>query len=208
MRRAALLAGAALLAVPAAAEEPQSMTLEDARISFDGAEVVLANSRIVRRMAWRDGALATVWLGFGEGSAGWAMAGQVPDLAPLGTAQPPVSARLSLRQVAATAIRPAHLELTVETVGAGLDVRRTCRVFPKVPAIPCTLAYRGAPRASDRGARAGRDVIESADLARAPDGDVIDRLALPPGHWAFTATAFRAATDYHDWLVVDQPGEL
>ncbi|GIX18355.1 MAG: hypothetical protein KatS3mg120_0031 [Erythrobacter sp.] len=37
---------------------------------------------------------------------------------------------------------------------------------------------------------------------------MIERLALPPGHWAYTATAFRAATDYHDWLVVDQPGEL
>lgn len=208
MIRAGLLAGAALLASPAAAEEPQRIALEDARISFDGAEVVLANNRIARRMAWNDGALATVWLGFGEGNAGWAMAGAVPDLAPLGIAPKPAAARLSLRQVAATAIRPAHLELTVETEGAGLDVRRTCRVFPMVPAIPCTLAYRGAPRAPDRAAKAGRDVIESADLARAPDGDVIDRLALPPGHWAFTATAFRAATDYHDWLVVDQPGEL
>jgi hypothetical protein len=208
MRRAALLAGAALLAVPAAAGEPQAIALEDAAITFDGVEVVLANSRIVRRMAWRDGALATVWLGFGEGDAGWAMTGQVPDLAPLGTAESPASARLSLRQVEATAMRPAHLELTVETEGAGLNVRRTCRVFPKVPAIPCTLAYRGTPRAGGRTAKAGREVIESADLARAPDGDVIDRLALPPGHWAFTATAFRAATDYHDWLVVDQPGEL
>lgn len=208
MMRAGLLAGAALMAAPALAQKPQSVMLEDARIAFDGTQVVLANSRIERRMAWHDGALATVWLGFGEGGQGWAMAGQVPDLAPLGVVEVPDEATLSLRQVAATAIRPAHLELTVETAGQGVDVRRTCRVFPKVPAIPCTIAYRGAPRAIGQGAPDGRDVIESADLARAPSGDVIDRLALPPGHWVYTATAFRAATDYHDWLVVDQPGEL
>lgn len=208
MIRVALLTGVALVAAPAAAREPQSIALEDARIVFDGAEVVLANSRIERRLAWNDGALATVWLGFGEGGKGWGMASQTSDLAPLGTVQAPGGASLALRQVAATAIRPAHLELTVETTGQGLDVRRTCRVFPWVPAIPCTIAYRGGPRAGAGAVGVGRDVIESADLARGPSGDVIDRLTLPPGHWAFTATAFRAATDYHDWLVVDQPGEL
>ncbi len=208
MIRAALLTAAALVAAPAMAQEPQSIALDDARIDFDGAEVVLANSRIERRLAWKDGALATVRLGFGEGGTGWSMAPPAPDLAPLGTLEVPAKASLALRQVEATAIRPAHLELTVETTGQGLDVRRTCRVFPKVPAIPCTIAYRGAPRTRDKAAQGGRDVIESADLALAPSGDVIDRLALPPGHWSFNATAFRAATDYHDWLVVDQPGEL
>ncbi len=208
MMRAGLLAGVALVAAPAAAQEPQSIALDDARIVFDGADVVLANSRIVRRMAWNGGAMATVWLGLGEGPAGWTMAPPAPDLAPLGTVEAPAKASLALRQVEATAIRPAHLELTVETKGQGLDVRRTCRVFPKVPAIPCTIAYRGAPRALGGDTANARDVIESADLARAPNGDVIDRLALPSGHWAFTATAFRAATDYHDWLVLDQPGEL
>jgi hypothetical protein len=208
MMRGALLAGAALVAAPASGHEPQSITLEDARIVFDGAEVVISNSRIARRMAWNDGALATVWLGFGDGGEGWVMTPQAPDLAPLGTLEVPADASLSLRQVEASAIRPAHLELTLETGGKDIAVRRTCRVFPRVPAIPCTIAYRGAPRARGGGAANARDVIESADLASSPVGDVIDRLALPPGHWAFTATAFRAATDYHDWLVVDQPGEL
>ncbi|GIX18356.1 MAG: hypothetical protein KatS3mg120_0032 [Erythrobacter sp.] len=156
------------MAAPALAQEPQSVTLEDARIAFDGAQVVLANSRIERRMAWNDGALATLWLGFGGSDEGWAMAGQVPDLAPLGAVQVSGEATLALRQVAATGLRPAHLELTVETAGQGVDVRRICLVFPKVPAIPCTIAYRGAPRAIGRSAPEGRDVIESANLALAP----------------------------------------
>lgn len=210
MRRA-LAAGAALAALAmaqgTAAQEPASATLEDARVKYDGRVLVLANSRIERRFDWNGGALITTWLGF-DGESGWTMRSETPDLVPFGTSHTAHSASLTLREVAADAITPAHLEVSVETRGPTLDLRRTCRVFPRVPAIPCTVAYRGQPREADDAAPATRDVIENAALSADRSGDAIERLALPPGHWPLTVAAFRAATDYNDWLVDEDEGEL
>lgn len=202
------LAALALPPQPAGAQEAQNAALDDARIVFDGRQLVLANSRIERRFDWNDGALATTWLGFGDGTTGWRMAADAPDLAPLGEPHAATGARLYLQEVAATPITPAHLQVAVETTGGPLDVRRTCRVFPQVPAIPCTVAYRGKPRTAGPAGPAMRDVIENAALTADRSGDALERLALPAGHWRFTVASFRAATDYHDWLVDEDEGEL
>ncbi len=206
-------AGACALAVTAlvpgaAAQQPQSVQLDDARIAFDGSMLTIANSRIERRFDWNGGALTTTWLGFGGGGDGWPMRADAPDLRPLGKAHVARAATLTLRRVEATPITPAHLEMVVETMAPSLDVRRQCRIFPKVPAIPCTIAYRGQARAAGGARSASRDVIESASLSADHSGDVVERLALPVRHWPFTVAAFRAATDYHDWLVDEDDGEL
>ncbi|QYU68814.1 alpha-galactosidase [Leptolyngbya sp. 15MV] len=193
----------------AMAQSPRSLELEDAHVVFDGERLVLANSRIVRAFAWNAGALATVELARrGPAATTWQLSPPASDLVPLGEAHRANGATLDMRLVPATPVRSAHIEVTVETTSDAIDVQRRCQIFPRVPAIPCTVAYRGAARAAARATIASREVIENVAISADATGDVVERLALPRGHWRFRLAAFRAATDYHDWLVEHREGEL
>jgi len=51
-------------------------------------------------------------------------------------------------------------------------------------------------------------MIESAIHKQVSHDDIIEHLALPKGHWSFEAVKFRVVTDYNDWLVNVEEGEI
>ena len=103
----------------------------------------IGNRLVERRFRWGGGNLATLGIADKRSGAEWPCAASVPDLHFPGETAAPRGGRLSVREVPATSVAPAHLEAAVALRIGALQVRRVFRVFPDAPAIASELYLRG-----------------------------------------------------------------
>lgn len=179
----------------------QSAAVGDARASLHDGVLVLETLRIRRSFAWNDGVLIGRALEERVTGRRWRFAGTQSDVVVPGSGALG-GGTLQLTPVAATALRPAYLRVTIDVRARELYVRRSCDLVPGSPAIACTVALRGpAVWQAPTPAATSRDLVER-DAAPAPVPEfTLDRLALPSPHWQIEIVRFRTATDHHDTLV-------
>ncbi len=178
--------------------------------------LTLANQRIQRRFMWNNGNLKSLDLTNMVTGQNWVLESDLPDIAPFGKQLEARDGTFTTQEIPATNVIPAHLAVTIAFKSDVMDVRRICRIFDNVPAISCQLTYRGIGRGIGRGITQHQDnmiplsrkMIENKNLPQAFQGDILEHLALPKGHWSFEVVQFRTATDYHDWLVNEDEGEI
>jgi len=170
--------------------------------------VTLSNDRIQRRFMWNDGNLKSLDLTNMTTGHRWVLAGDMPDIMPFGVQLTARDGKFQTREIPKSPLAPAHLEVEISFKVDRLEVRRLCRIFENIPAINCQLAYRGTIAPQNEKATLSRQMIEKKSRATIPEGDILEHLALPKGHWSFAAVQFSAVTDYNDWLVNEQEGEI
>lgn len=185
---------------------------DNVRAVLEDGILTLANQRIQRRFMWNNGNLKSLGLTNVVTGQNWALESDVPDIAPFGRELEARDGKFITRKIPATSVIAAHLEAVITFKSDVMDVRRICRIFENVPAINCQLAYRGAYRSAgqhqDNMIHQSREMIENKNLPQMPQGDILEHLALPKGHWSFEVVQFRTATDYNDWLINKDEGEI
>ncbi len=194
----------------AAAKNPDGIT-----VTLEDDILTLANTRIERRFVWNGGNLKGLDITNVESGQRWTLASETPDIAPFGAhlqidEEKAGKGTLRVRKVLATPITPAHVKAEIEFSAGALDVRRTCRIFENVPAIGCTLSFKGKAGilGNSDNADTSRQMIETAKPGAISLGLAIEHLALPKTRWRFEAVKFRVATDHNDWLVDEDDGEI
>lgn len=212
------LAIAGILAVgcsptDSAASEPKAAstsasTGKSVYATLEDGVLTLANNRIERRFAWNEGNLKSLDITDPVLGRRWVLTDEEPDIAPFGSHLDAKNGALQVREVSMSPIAPAHIEAQIIFESGALEVKRTCLVFENVPAIDCTLAFRGATQSLGEVVEASRQMIETSTLKSASLGSVIEHLAMPKGHWRFEFVNFRVATDHNDWLVDESQGEI
>jgi len=195
----------AIAAPPTAhGSDQRKWQLDDAVVRFSDGELHLENARIGRHFLWNGGHLMSYRIEDRRRQRAWDLAAASPDFEMPGVDGAGDDARLSVRTVAATTIRPAHLHVCIDYRIGGTELRRECRVFPGTPAIGCTMHQRGSPdgpRSDDANPKTDGTVITSPKPKNDVTEPVIDRLHLPGAHWSVQAIRFYAATDHRNTLV-------
>jgi len=174
--------------------------LEDCRASLAGGVLTLENSRIARAYRWNEGHLIGLSLTDVQSGDAWALSAEAPDCAFPGVEEIPTRGALEVTPVAATPLRPAHLQVDVTTSLGVLRVRRRFRIAPHCPAIACELALRGQWLRSDPPpAQTFREQVRLDEGH--PYADTLDRLCVSDPHLRIECVRFRAITDQRNTLV-------
>jgi len=188
--------------VQAASEEgggETPMALQECKVILEDSVLTISNSQIERQFLWNDGNLISKQLTDKLTGHSWKLNNKTPDCVFPGS-KGAKNGTLKVRQLAATATTPAHVEAEIITSIGNLQVKRIFRLYPKCPAIACDYYVKGestgiwAPPQKGIG-----DLMNIETKAAEADGKVeaviMDRLALPGRHWRVNAVQFYDITD-------------
>jgi alpha-galactosidase len=144
--------------------------------------LTLETSRIRRRYRWNGGKLIGLRIEDVVRGHGWNLEGREPDLDWASDPASRPAGQLSVREVAATSVTPAHVRAEVLVSTEALAVKRVFRLYPGCPAIACDTYLKG-------------------DSAALNPHVGLERLSLPGVHWRAIAVEFRDVTDRNNTLV-------
>lgn len=174
---------------------------------LNGETLILENSRISRTFLWNKGDLITRELTDKQQGKIWSWNTKKPDMIFPGQPTVATSGTFFSVTVPETAVKPEHLEATVQYFLGKLEIKRIFRIYPNCPAIACDIYLRGqAEKAwTYQSANAGdlqniEKLNETANAAAAP---VLEKLELPGKHWKIDAVEFFDVTDRFNTLVLE-----
>ena len=169
---------------------------------LDGDTLKIGNSRIERVYLWNGGHLVTCRVTDKLSGRTWKSVSKDPDFAV--NRSKPSDGKIKVEDIKADGIRPAHQRTTVSYSLGALDVERSYRVYPGVPAIAVDTKLRGAldgVQASEADAADRRNIEDAAHMKVKPVTSALDRLSLKGQHWHGRAVEFRDITDWNNKLV-------
>jgi hypothetical protein len=171
-------------------------------------KLILENSRISRTFLWNNGNLITVSLNDKQSSKTWSCSTLKPDMSFPGQNAEASNASFSSEIVLETAIKPAHLEATVQLRIDKLEIKRVFRIYPECPAIACDIYLRGRvekswiPLSTNP---ADLQNIENPDQNISADTfPILEKLELPGKHWQLKTVEFFDVTDRFNTLVSEK----
>ena len=171
-------------------------------------KLVLENSRISRTFLWNNGNLITVSLTDKQTSKTWSCSTTKPDMAFPGQAAEAHNASFSSEIVPETAIKPAHLEATVQLRIAKLEIKRVFRIYPDCPAIACDIYLRGQAKKSwiplSTNPADLQNIEKPEQLISADSFPILEKLELPGKHWQLKTVEFFDLTDRFNTLVSEK----
>lgn len=173
-------------------------------------ELVLENSRILRRFSWDQGNLRTLEIVDKRNGKSWAASGDAaPDFSIPGLPAME-SAELQIRETPADPIRPMHLTAEVHSRAGALEVRRTFRLYEDCPAIAMGIDLKGAASGAwlpSGGDPVGRRNIEDSWLLgnrQSLPMPILDRITTSRPHLRLTCVQFQDVSDYRNTFVFEQ----
>ncbi len=171
--------------------------------------LTLSTGRLARTWRWNGGRLIGLSLADVRTRRRWDLRGDAEDMGIPGLDSEVAGGDLHVEELAETALRPAHVAVTVTARLGPVETRRVFRLYPDGPALPCELYLRGAASGSWRpdveAAGDQRNVEDSFRLAGARwNGPHLERLRLPERHWRARAVLLRDITDLHNNLVQEE----
>ena len=158
--------------------KPYAVTLANDTLTIE-------NSRILRQYRWNGGNLITQKIADKRSGRVWDLTGSAPDFVLPGVEGDACDSKLTVGDVAQTAIAPAHGQAEVYFRIGNLHVRRVFRIYAGCPAIACDYYLKGAWAAGD---------------ATVPGG-VIERIASSRPHLKLSAVQFFDISDYRNTMV-------
>jgi len=170
-----------------------------------GDVLVLGNSRISRTFLWNDGNLITCELTDKRTGKTWVFETKKADMSFPGQPEEATNGEFSAVTVPETAIKPEHLEATVQYFLGTLEIKRVFRIYADCPAIACDIYLRGhAEKPTVKQAVNPGDLqnIEKLGENTRPEFvPVLEKLELPGRHWQLEAIEFFDVTDRFNTLV-------
>ena len=171
-------------------------------------KLILENSRISRTYLWNNGNLITFSLIDKKTSKTWSCPTTKPDMAFPGQNAEASNATFSSEIVPETAIKPAHLEATVQLKIGKLEIKRVFRIYPDCPAIACDIYLRGqAEKSWISPANNLTDLpnIEKLDQMICADSfPILEKLELQGKHWQLKTVEFYDETDRFNTLLCEK----
>lgn len=153
--------------------------------------LIIENSLMLREYQWNDGHLISRKILDKRDNHCWQLSGDAPDLFLPGVTAEPVDGTISVIDVPATSIEPAHGRAEIRYRLGELEVMRVFRVYPRCPAIACDFFLRG---------KLNPGSISSEEFK----ANVMERIATAKLHLRATAVQFFDMTDRENNLVMSQ----
>jgi hypothetical protein len=167
--------------------------------------LVLSTGAARYEAKWNEGHLIGTLLEDGAGHR-WELTGAAPDCGFPGQPDTPSGGRLTVADVAATPMIPAHVRAEVETRLDALGVRRVFRLFPGCPLIGCRIELRGRPAAPWVKTAVNAASLTNIETAAAARQDRVEpvrmfRILAPHFHLDLECVCFFDITDRRNNLV-------
>jgi hypothetical protein len=187
-------------------DQPQSLNYCSARLVDD--KLILENSSISRTYLWNNGNLITVSLTDKQTSKTWSSSILKPDMAFPGQNAEASNASFSSEIVPETAIKPAHLEATVQLRIDKLEIKRVFRIYPECPAIACDIYLRGRAEKSwiplSTNPADLQNIEKPEQMISADSFPILEKLELPGKHWQLKTVEFFDVTDRFNTLLCER----
>jgi alpha-galactosidase len=179
--------------------------LRQCRAVLKGDTLTLENSIIKRVYLWNKGDIKSISLTDKKTRHTWAFSGAGPD-AGFPDASKATSGLFEAQEVAATAIAPAHLEVSCTTMLGSLTVKRVFRIYPDCPAIACTFYLKGSIGGTWASALKNqgdlKNVESLADIKKSATAvTVMEQIAVPGMKWRLKSVQLFDITDQNNNLI-------
>ena len=185
----------------------KKLSQDDCSARLVDGRLTLENSRISRTYLWNNGNLITISLTDKQTSKTWSCSATKPDMAS-GQHAEAINASFSSEIVPETALKPAHLEVTVQLKIGKLEIKRVFRIYPDCPAIACDIYLRGQAEKSRIPVftnPADLQNIEKPDPMISTDSfPILEKLELPGKHWQLKTVEFFDVTDRFNTLLCER----
>lgn len=170
--------------------------------------LVIGNQQLERKFLWNKGNLITYSLADKRNGSYWKNKNLTPDFRVTKDLPEAQDGNLNVKQVKATKIFPAHLEVEVSFRLEQLDIKRVYRIYDHCPAIACDTYLKGVANSifgSREVSAADRKNIEfSEDMKSKEVTAVLDQFHFQGQHWHARSVEFLDVTDWNNNLVFEK----
>jgi len=181
---------------------------EDCSARLVDDKLILENSHISRTFLWNNGNLITVSLTDKQTNKTWSCSTTKPDMAFPGQSGEATNPFFSSEIVPKTALKPEHLEATVQLKIGMMEIKRIFRIYHDCPAIACDIYLRGRAEKSRIPLPTNpadlQNIEKPEQMISADSFPILEKLELPGKHWQLKTVEFFDVTDRFNTLVSEK----
>lgn len=169
--------------------------------------LTIGNNLIERKFIWNKGNLITYSLTNKTSKQCWLNMTKSPDFVISKSPEGITGASYTVKEIAQTAIHPAHLETEISYIIGALNVKRIYRIYADCSAIACDTYLKGSTDIILDGKVANladmKNIEFAEDMKSKQVTAILDQLQFDGFHWQTKTVEFYDVTDWNNNLVFE-----